>query len=85
MKPMCVQMAGVCWMAVTLALFLSTENNVTAVDPDQLAQYVDGIVKMWVDLWIRKILAMFTPQQKVDQVQLRSEFFQSDPGHLPDT
>ena len=37
----CVQMAGLCWMAVALAFFLSAENTL-AVDQNRLAEFVNG-------------------------------------------
>ena len=40
----CVQMAGLCWMAVVLAVFLSAENSLAAVDQNRLAAFVDGVL-----------------------------------------
>ncbi|XP_040891691.1 uncharacterized protein LOC121180385 [Toxotes jaculatrix] len=40
-------MAGLCWMAVTLVVFLSTENSLADVDQNQLATFVQEVLNRY--------------------------------------
>ncbi|XP_049428526.1 uncharacterized protein si:dkey-96g2.1 [Epinephelus fuscoguttatus] len=67
-------MAGLCWMAVMVAFFLSAENSL-AVDQNRLASFVNGIVRQYATQGMFS-LAVSIPD---NQNQNINDIFQSDP------
>ncbi|XP_042284059.1 serine/arginine repetitive matrix protein 2-like [Thunnus maccoyii] len=71
-------MAGLCWVTVMLAFFLSAENSLAAVNQNKLAGNGDGILKEYVTEGSPAVTIPENQNQNTDKVN--QEVSRSDPG-----
>ncbi|KAI3353562.1 hypothetical protein L3Q82_020082 [Scortum barcoo] len=74
-------MAGLCWIAVTLALFLSTENTLAVVDQARLATIVDGIRREYGVQGMFSLAVRISDINNQNHDKILKEVFTSDPGN----
>eukprot|EP00064_Thunnus_orientalis_P024847 superscaffoldBa00011320_g25159 len=74
-------MAGLCWVAVMLAFFLSAENSLAAVDQNRLAEFVDGILEEYETKGMFSLAVSIPENQNQNTDQILQEVFRSDPGN----
>ncbi|XP_049899773.1 uncharacterized protein si:dkey-96g2.1 [Epinephelus moara] len=71
-------MAGLCWMAVMVAFFLSAENSL-AVDQNRLASFVNGILSQYGTQGMFSLAVSIPDNQNQNINTILQNIFQSDP------
>ncbi|XP_062282402.1 uncharacterized protein LOC133987151 [Scomber scombrus] len=74
-------MAGLCWVVVGLAVFLSAENCLAAVDQNKLARIVDAILKEYGRHAMFSLAIRIPDNQNQNINQILKQVFKSDPGN----
>ncbi|CAK6976328.1 uncharacterized protein LOC122976658 [Scomber scombrus] len=74
-------MAGLCWVVVGLAVFLSAENGLAAVDQNKLARIVDAILKEYGRHAMFSLAIRIPDNQNQNINQILKQVFKSDPGN----
>ncbi|XP_044201160.1 uncharacterized protein LOC122976643 [Thunnus albacares] len=73
-------MAGLCWLTVMLAFFLSAENSLAAVDQNRLERIVDGILGEYRTDCMFSLAVSIPENQNQDIDQILQQVFRCDPG-----
>ncbi|XP_033480924.1 uncharacterized protein LOC117255827 [Epinephelus lanceolatus] len=73
-------MAGLCWMAVMVAFFLSAENTSAVVDQNRLASFVNGIFREYGTQGMFCLAVSIPDNQNQNINDILQDIFQSDPG-----
>ncbi|XP_038568667.1 uncharacterized protein LOC119898593 [Micropterus salmoides] len=74
-------MAGLCWMAVMLAVFLSAENSLAVMDQNRLAAIVNGILREYGTRGMFSLAIRIPDNQNQNLNQILQQVFGSDPGN----
>ncbi|XP_042247462.1 uncharacterized protein LOC121883116 isoform X2 [Thunnus maccoyii] len=75
-----LKMAGLCWVTVMLAFFLSAENSLAAVNQNRLARIVNGILGEYRINEMFSLAVSIPENQNQDTDQILQQVFTSDPG-----
>ncbi|KAL7405393.1 hypothetical protein ABVT39_028368 [Epinephelus coioides] len=74
-------MAGLCWMAVMVAFFLSAENTSAVVDQNRLALFVNGILGEYRTEGMFSLAVSIPDNQNQNINDILQNIFRSDPGN----
>nr|XP_046231724.1 uncharacterized protein si:dkey-96g2.1 isoform X2 [Scatophagus argus] len=72
-------MAGLCWMAVTLAFFLSAQHSVAAVDQNRLTKIVDGVLGLYGTKGMFSLAVRIPDDQNQNIQNILQTLSESDP------